>query len=97
MNNEFIEHVKKLTQKEFFFINICNTILGIIIIALGILGVFSGMTMAVYGFMFAAGAIMMLLNFYKGLCTQKKNKWIFLTAGIVFVGMSILFFYAMMR
>lgn len=97
MNSELFEYLKKLSGKEFFFINICNTILGIIIIALAIMGLFSGMTMAVYAFMFAAGALMMLLNFYKGVCTGRKNKWLFLAAGFAFIGMSVLFFYTMMR
>jgi len=97
MDKIYFEYLKKLSKKEFFAINLCNTILGIIIIVLAILGLYSGMTMVVYGFMFAAGAILMLLNFYKGMCTGRKNKWIFLAAGLLFIGMSVVFFYAMMR
>lgn len=97
MNTEIFDYLKKLAQKEFFFVNLLNSVLGIIIIIMGILGLIDGVTVVMYAFMFAAGALMLLLNFYKGLRRGSKNKGIFLISALVFAAISAFFFYAMMR
>jgi len=97
MNTEIWDYLKKISQKEFFFVNLINSILGIAIILLAIYGLNEEITVGIYGGMFGAGAIMLLLNFYKGVKKGNKNKWIFLIAGIIFAAIAGVFIYAFMR
>ena len=97
MNTEIVEYLKKLSQKEFFFINLANSVLGILIIILGLVGLSDGMTMISYAFMFAAGAVMLFLNFYKGGRKGSRNKYVFLVSGIAFAILAGMFFVAAAR
>ena len=96
MNTEIFEYFKKLSQKENFLINFINSILGIAIIILAVLGLADGVTVVTYALMFGFGAIMLLLNFVKKVKTKGLLKWIFLISAIVFAALSGLFIYGMM-
>ena len=96
MNTEIFDYLKKLSQKDNFAINFINTILGIGIIILAVLGLAEGVTVVTYGIMFGMGAAMLFLNFVKKIKTKSGLKWIFLIGSIVFAALSGLFFYAMM-
>lgn len=97
MNTEVIDYFKNLAKKEFFFINLANSILGLAVIVLGLIALNEGVTNVTYAFMFGAGAIMLFLNFCKGLKKKGKNRWIFLASAIIFTLISIVFFISILR
>lgn len=96
MNLEIIEYFKQLAKREFFFINLANSILGLAIIVLGFVALSEGVTPQTYAIMFGAGAIMFFLNFCKGVKKNGKNRWIFLACAIVFALISGVFVVSIM-
>lgn len=94
MNTEVWDYLKNLSKKEYFAINLIDSILGVAIIVMGFVALNSGVTMQTYAIMFLCGAVMLILNAYKGFKRKNGNRWIFLFIGICFAAISGLFFAA---
>lgn len=96
MYTEVIEFIKKIMQKEFFWIDFANTALSLVVIVTGIIGLASPRHVFMHALTFAAGSILLLLNSYKGFKNGNKNRWVFLAGSFVSLCVGIAFLVMML-
>ncbi len=71
MKKETRAYIKNTIKNDFFVIDLVNLILGIAILVLAVLSVIDGTKVIMFSMVFIFGAVLMVLNFYKGL--KKKS------------------------
>lgn len=91
MNTEIFDYFKSLAKEEFFLVNFLNTVLGILILILGVLSLRNGASDIYYAIMFASAAVMCGLNSYKGFKRKTRSAIFFAVAAMTFVGITVLF------
>lgn len=69
MKNETKAYIKNVVKNRFFFIDLINVIIGVIILVLAAMSLF-GINMIGFAVMFTLGTVMMALNCYK--CIKTK-------------------------
>ncbi len=71
MKKESKAYIKNVVKNEFFFIDLINVILGIMILVLSALSLFDSGRMLRFAIVFILGTVLMALNCYK--CLRKKS------------------------
>lgn len=92
MNNEFFEYIKELSKKEFFVLNVINTILSLVIILVAILGLGSESKGLMYSIMYSAAGALLATNSYKCFKRGSKNGWVLAFVAFVFITFAVLCF-----
>lgn len=85
MNTEIFDYIKELSKKEFFFVNLIDSILGIVIIISSIVSLKTGASILIYTIMFACATLLLGLNSYKCFKRHSKNGWIFAVLSVIFL------------
>lgn len=85
-------YVKTMLKGRFFWIDLVNMILGLIIIALGFLSLYGDARQIVLITLFGVGSIFMLLNTYKSFRTKSKLKYVFIILTIFFIAIDVLLY-----
>ena len=97
MNTEIFDYLKALSKKEFFFVNLIDSLLGIGIIVAAVISMRNGATMPLYAAMFAMATVMLILNSYKCFKRKSKNGWVFALMGVIFLGITGLAVYCVFK
>lgn len=84
MNTEIIDYLKTLSKKEFFFVNIADMFLSVIIIVCGVISLRTGANTLLYTIMFGCATGLLGLNCYKCFKRGSKNGWVFAVATLAF-------------
>lgn len=90
MNNEIFEYVKELSRKEFFVVNVINTVLSLVIILVAILGLRFESKGLLYSIMFSATGVLLATNSYKCFKRGSKNGGVLAFMALVFIVFAVL-------
>ena len=89
MNTEIFDYLKELSKKEFFIVNVLNTIFSLIIIAMAVIVLKSGANRVTNTVMFVSAAFLLATNAYKCFKRKSKNGWVFAVMSVVFLAAAV--------
>lgn len=90
MNTEIFDYFRKLSKKEYFFLNFINTCLSIIVIFIGIICIMNAAGILLYTIMFGCTAVVLLLNAYKFIRCKSNVGWLLVAAGIFMTAVTVI-------
>lgn len=93
MNTEILDYIKELSKKEFFVLNVVNTVLSIVIILIASITLKSGNTSLSYAIMFFCATALLATNSYKCFKRSSKNGWVLGFFSVLFFAFAIICLY----
>lgn len=97
MNTEIFDYFKKISKREYFFLNFINTCLSIIVIIAGVISLINGAGVMLYTIMFGCATIVLMLNAYKFLKRGSKNGWFLILFGLIMCVFTVIGIMAMLN
>lgn len=90
MNNEIFEYVKELSRKEFFVVNVINTVLSLVIILVAILCLRFETKGLLHAIMYFSAGALLATNSYKCFKRGSRNGWALVFIALVFITFAVL-------